>query len=82
MANKEDENTIIISSHILEPSIAISDHIWILGNEFDGDRKIEGSTIRYTEDLAAQGLAWTPEIRKEPRFHDMIEKVRDIFHTI
>lgn len=82
VANTDDKNTIIISSHILEPSIAISDSIWMLGNEYDGEKKIEGAVIRYTEDLAAEGLSWNPEIRKEARFRECVEHVRDLFHTL
>ncbi len=82
MANMDSRNTVIISSHILEPSIAVSDTIWMLGNEYDGEHKIEGAVIRYTEDLAAQGLAWQPEIRKDMKFIHMIEKIREAFHTL
>lgn len=82
VVNADDQNTLIISSHILEPSIAISDTIWMIGNEYDGDKKLEGSVIRYTEDLAAEGFAWNPEIRKDPKFRDAVERVRELFHTL
>lgn len=82
VASADSSNTIIISSHILEPTIAISDTILMLGNEFKDGVKVEGANIRHTEDLAAQGLAWNPDIRKDPRFGEMIEKIRSIFYTI
>ena len=33
-------------------------------------------------DLAAQGLAWNPEIRRDHRFTSMIEDIRQIFKEI
>ena len=82
VANSDSQNTIIISSHILEPSIAISDEIWMLGNEYDGDKKIDGAIIKYTEDLAAEGFAWHPDVRKDPKFREAVERVRELFHTL
>lgn len=82
VAHKDTENTIIISSHILEPSIAISDTIWMLGNEFGVEGKIDGANIRHIDDLAAQGLAWNPNIRRDPRFAHKIEEIRTIFKQI
>lgn len=98
IANQDELNTVIISSHILEPSIAISDHIWIVGHEYEnvfptagsidqintviGRIKKEGATILYNEDLAAQGLAWNPDIKKEVKFTQMIEYIRELFQKI
>lgn len=103
IANQDELNTVIISSHILEPSIAISDHIWIVGHDYiskeeievanlplyktvdavlNGKTKIEGATLLYNEDLAAQGLAWNPDIKKEIKFTQMIEHIRELFQKI
>lgn len=90
-ANLDNYNTIIISSHILEPSIAISDSIWVLGHEYisnPGDiiakprEKVEGAKILHTEDLAEQGLAWNPEIRRDPYFTQKVDEIRQLFHRI
>lgn len=81
--NMDEQNTTIISSHILEPSIAISDKIWLLGQQTGGDgQKIEGTTVIMDDDLAAQGLAWNPDIRRDPRFTHKIEDIRSQFHLI
>jgi ABC-type nitrate/sulfonate/bicarbonate transport system ATPase subunit len=78
-----EHNTVIISTHILEPAIAISDSIWMIGNERDAEGgKVEGAIIKHTFDLAANGLAWRPDIRKDKQFHEVVEGVRDIFHTL
>jgi ABC-type nitrate/sulfonate/bicarbonate transport system ATPase subunit len=83
VANQDEKNTVIISSHILEPSIAISDSIWILGNEKDSsDIKIEGATLLKNKNLVEEGLAWNPDIRKEAKFSHMMEEIRWLFKSI
>lgn len=86
VVNHDSQNTVIISSHILSPSLAVSDSVWMLGYEYgelEGKpARIEGATIIHKIDLAAEGLAWNPDIRKVPRFHEMTEHVRDLFFTI
>jgi len=87
VASLDSRNTVIISSHILEPSLAISDSVYMLGHEMligghPMNQKIEGATIRYYYDLAAAGLAWDPEIRRNPEFTKLVETIRDIFQTL
>lgn len=92
VANLDEYNTVLISSHILEPALAISDQVWMLGYETREEfvsaeqvtkfHKVPGATIRYFLDLAANGLAWREDIRKDPRFTEMVENIRGIFQTI
>jgi ABC-type nitrate/sulfonate/bicarbonate transport system ATPase subunit len=95
VVNMDEQNTVIISTHVLEPALAISDTVWILGHEYidapaplkDSGASVErakipGATIRYSQDLAAQGLAWNPEIRKDPRFTELVENIRAAFQTL
>lgn len=91
VVNINEKNTVILSSHILEPSLAMSDTMIMLGNEYE-DRseafeipkrtKIEGATIVEIQDLAAQGLAWNPEIRTDSRFIQKVEEIRQKFQII
>ena len=93
VANRDESNTVIISSHILEPALAISDSVYMLGYENDRQEfvsaeqktithKKPGATLKYYYDLAAAGLAWNPEIRKDPRFIELVEDIRKIFQTL
>lgn len=88
IASMDELNTILISSHVLEPSMAVSDHVWVLGNqvaEFPARSDMPyllGATIAYTEDLAAQGLAWRKDIHTDPAFVTVCQKVRDSFKFI
>lgn len=76
IADLEEENTIIISSHILEPSIAVSDMVLMLGRE-EGK---EGATFVLNDNLLERDLAWHPDIRKESRFIDYCNQIRSQFH--
>lgn len=94
VANLDELNTVLISSHVLEPSLAVSDHVWVLGNEPSGTpdhssgnpptkwKMFEGATIRFTEDLAAQGLAWRSDIYTDPAFVALCNKIRGVFKVI
>lgn len=86
VAHLDSLNTVIISSHILEPAIAISDSIWVLGHQYTepaiGREKVPGATILFQEDLAVQGLAWNPDIRKTQNFTTKVDEIRELFKTI
>lgn len=86
VANMDELNTILISSHILEPSLAISDKVWVLGNQYPADGSIDGiipgATIRFVEDLASQGLAWRSDIYTDPKFVEVCNKIRNMFKFI
>jgi len=83
IVNLHDHNSVIISSHILEPSLAISDTCWILGHQYSYEQgqktKVPGATILKIEDFAEQGLSWNPEIRKMPAFINKCEEIRQFF---
>lgn len=89
IAGMDELNTILISSHVLEPSLAVSDHVWILGLQRTGGeggssitREIAGATIRFIEDLAEQDLAWHKDIYTDPKFVALCNKIRGVFNFI
>jgi ABC-type nitrate/sulfonate/bicarbonate transport system ATPase subunit len=82
VANHDTQNTVIISSHILEPALAISDSVYMLGYEYQDKTKVEGATIMSYYDLAANGLAWSPDLRKRPEFSALVETLRNTFQII
>ncbi len=83
IANMDEINTILISSHIIVDSLAVSDTVWMLGNQYteQGD-KIPGATIMYKEDLAANGMAWRADIRKDRQFQEFCVSTRELFKTM
>jgi ABC-type nitrate/sulfonate/bicarbonate transport system ATPase subunit len=70
----DELKTLIIVSHDLENSLALSDTALLLRRE-EGK---EGATITHTIDLIARDLCWRPDIKKLPEFHKLIEEVESL----
>jgi len=68
----DELNTLIIVSHDIENSLAISDTAFILAQQ-EGH---EGATITETIDLAEMGLCWNKEIKKDKHFQDLVNQIK------
>jgi ABC-type nitrate/sulfonate/bicarbonate transport system ATPase subunit len=68
----DELKTLIIVSHDIETSVAISDTVFILGNEAGK----AGAIIKKEIDLIERDLAWQKNIQKERRFIDTIEEIK------
>lgn len=73
VSQMDEIKTIIIVSHDLRNSVAISDTVLILSNR--GRASEEGATIVREVDLMQMGLAWHPEVKEMPLF---LQTIRDI----
>lgn len=67
-----EHNTLVIVSHDIENSLAISDSAFILANQPNK----EGATITETIDLAAMGLCWDPEIKHNKDFQELVMQMK------
>lgn len=67
-------NTLILVSHDILNSIAISDSVYILSSEIGKP----GATFTKSFDLCQMGLAWDPDIRKKKEFISLIEEVKHL----
>lgn len=65
-------NTLVIISHDIENSLAISDTAFILANQ-EGHI---GATITETIDLAHLGFAWNSDIKKNKDFQDLVSQMK------
>jgi len=65
-------NTLIIVSHDIENSLAISDTAFILARQ----QGHEGATITETLDLVEMGLAWMPDIKENATFQKLVSEMR------
>jgi ABC-type nitrate/sulfonate/bicarbonate transport system ATPase subunit len=65
-------NTLVIVSHDVENSLAISDTAFILAREKDK----EGATITETLDLIEMGFAWNLEIRENAKFQHLVSQIK------
>jgi ABC-type nitrate/sulfonate/bicarbonate transport system ATPase subunit len=83
ISNKEEENTVIIVSHDIVSTVAISDTIWVMGRSRDEKGNvISGSYIKHSFDLCERGLAWRKDIKRDPDFIKLINEIRDLFSTL
>lgn len=83
IATSHELNTVIIVSHDIVSTAAISDTIWLMGRDRDTDgNALPGSYIKHTFNLIQRNLAWRPDIRKQPAFNQLINEIRDLFQTL
>lgn len=68
----DELKTLIIVSHDISTAVAISDTVYILGNE-PGKH---GATIKKEIDLIARDLAWHADIKTMPAFAETIEEIK------
>ena len=80
VAAQDELNTVVIVSHDLATTTAISDTLWLLGPERDAAGQcLAGATIskKHQYNLAEMGLAWQPGIQAKPEFVQLIEHLKD-----
>jgi len=68
----DELNTLVIVSHDLENSLAISDTAFILANQ----ENQEGATITEKIDLMEMGLTWDREIKTKKKFQDLVAEMK------
>ena len=68
----DELKTLIIVSHDIATSVAISDTVIIMGSEPGKP----GATIKKEIDLIARDLAWKKDIKKEKAFIDIVEEIK------
>ena len=76
----DELNTVVIVSHDLATTTAISDTLWLLGPERDAAGQcLPGATINKTHqyNLAEMGLAWQHGIQARPEFVQLIEHLKE-----
>lgn len=75
VSQAHDLNTIIFTTHDLEAAVNLADNIWVLGR-VEGQ---PGATIVQQIDLAAAGLAWSPDIEHHPKYWPMVLQLKELF---
>lgn len=68
----DEFKTLIIVSHDIATSVAISDTVLIMGSEAGKP----GATIRKEIDLIERDLAWKKDIKKEKAFIETVEEIK------
>jgi polar amino acid transport system ATP-binding protein/sulfate transport system ATP-binding protein len=80
VAHMHELNTIIIVSHDINSTVAISDTIWIMGRDRDANNNvIPGAKIKHKYNLMERGLAWRDDVESTPEFGKLINEIKGIF---
>ena len=80
VTTSDELNTVVIVSHDLATTTALSDTLWLLGPERDtAGQCLAGATIskKHQYNLAEMGLAWQHGIQAKPEFVQLIEHLKD-----
>jgi ABC-type nitrate/sulfonate/bicarbonate transport system ATPase subunit len=80
VAHMHELNTIIIVSHDISSTVAISDTIWIMGRDRDENNNIiPGAKIKHKFNLMERGLAWRDDVESTPEFGTLINEIKGLF---
>lgn len=78
VASTHEHNTVVFTTHDLESAVRLADEIWVLGRKAGKP----GATVIRKYDLIEKGLAWDPQINKNPAFWPMVNELYDLFKTL
>lgn len=83
IAALDELNTVIIVSHDIPSTCAISETVWLLGKDRNEDGTWKpGAYIKKEYDLMAADLAWHPNIWDLPQFTNFCKEVRSQFKDL
>ncbi len=82
LSQVDELNTCIITTHDIGTAVAIADTIWIMGRRYNEKGVSMGASIVEKIDLAAIGLAWTPNIRDLPEYVRVVSEIHRMFKTL
>jgi ABC-type nitrate/sulfonate/bicarbonate transport system ATPase subunit len=71
-------NTVVFTTHDVGSAVRLADEIWILGREKDKP----GATVILKMSMIERGLAWDPNINKNPAFWPTVTEIYELFHTL
>jgi NitT/TauT family transport system ATP-binding protein len=83
VALKHEHVTLIVVTHDVSAAVAIADTIWLMGRDRDAQGNIiPGARIVEEIDLIEKDLAWHPDIRTRPGYHQLVDQIKERFHTL
>jgi NitT/TauT family transport system ATP-binding protein len=83
VANKHDDNTLIIITHDVTAAVAIADMIWLMGRDRDAEGKvIPGARIMEMINLIDMGIAWYDDPTTRPGATELIRNIKQALHTL
>lgn len=77
VAQLDELRTIVIVSHDIEPTLAISDTVWLMGKNADGS-----ASIVETIDMIERGFTWRKDVRADRDFQQLVFEVSERFQAL
>lgn len=78
VSSLHEHNTIVVVTHDISTAVRIADTIWVMGRDRNPDGSvIPGARIVEKFNLVDMGLAWRPDVQKDPLFHEFSQSLVD-----
>lgn len=78
----DELNTIIVISHDIRAVLAVSETVWLLGQDRVDGVLIPGSYIKKQYDLMERGLCWQLDVSHIPAFSSLVSEVESEFSSL
>jgi polar amino acid transport system ATP-binding protein/sulfate transport system ATP-binding protein len=80
IATQDELTTIIVVSHDIPATAAISDTLWVMGRDRTPEGGlVPGAYIKHVYDLIERDLCWRKDLADDPAFADLVKEVRGLF---
>lgn len=78
LANRSENETVVLCSHDIPSVVAICDTVLVMGRE----PGLPGAKIVAEIDLIARGLMWHTNVRRLPQFSETVEELQEMFKSL
>jgi NitT/TauT family transport system ATP-binding protein len=82
VAHLDSLNTIIIITHDIRAAMTVSDTLFILGRDREGDKLVPGARIQHTYNMVERGLAWREDVQDAPEFGPLEREIKAKFRAL
>lgn len=82
VAEQDELNTFIITTHDTDSALCVADTVWLFGRDRDGQGRSLGARIQRELDLAGNGLAWHPDLMHTALFADCKKDITAQYRTL
>ncbi|HEU4537869.1 MAG TPA: ATP-binding cassette domain-containing protein, partial [Polyangiaceae bacterium] len=82
VANLDSLNTIVIITHDIRAAMTVSDTLFVLGRDRDGDKLVPGARIQHTYNMVERGLAWRSDVQDAPEFAPLEREIKAQFRAL
>jgi ABC-type nitrate/sulfonate/bicarbonate transport system ATPase subunit len=82
VSNLSEENTVFLVSHDVPVTLALADHLWLVGRIRDEKGASLGARVVHQYDLIERGIAWQENPSALPEYQDLLREIRAKFDTL